>query len=760
MRSGGLRNMRLHFLGGADEIGASCLLVEAGGRRVLIDAGLRMGEARNDRLPDLARATDLGGLDAILLTHAHLDHSGAMPLVHGAYPRAEIHMTAPTASLLQVLLLDAVKVMESRSEREDEIPLYPKAAVEAFLGRTAGHPFLEPFALCSGDLEATFFPAGHVLGASAIGLQTPEGNLLVTGDASMVDQLTVPGMPRPRFSPHVMVCESTYGARLHASRRAEEERLALTVLDAVRAGKKVLIPAFALGRAQEVLLILRRALARQDAPRITVYADGMVRRICGIYEMHPEALSQTLRSRQQAGRGLFYTAEGSVRPVKDPDERKEILAGPPCVIVSSSGMLAGGPSSFYARQMVKEENALITITGYQDEEAPGRRLQEIAAGASRELVLDGVRTKVNCRVETYALSAHADAAELAGLAAALGPRAVALVHGDGDARRGLAQRLAERKVREVYLPAAGETIECECAPVRRRRGILGIGGGRPLDEAALERLQRHLWDEGPRGRTYSAADLAGAWYGSEGIPVDLTTVHDLLALSCARFAPDPRRPFLFRPVDPEAKADPEPAGDAPLRDEAGRMEQNTALAKTDALFGPDSGLYRKGADREQWDLRLFFRFPDVARKRYGAQLEELARETGWAVKIHAQAHAASLEQAARQVLGPECKPLGNPSIHMEDRTVKVTVASPPLPEEEREMAARFEEETGFSLVLQHDIPGTPRAKKTLDGEGRMEINLVYAEVDRAFEGREVRPLKKGRTMEEGRPVADRSFIAP
>ena len=172
--------MRIHFLGGADEVGASCALVEAAGHRVLVDAGLRMGAAQPDRLPDLARIADLGAPEAVLITHAHLDHTGALPLVHASFPAAPVWMPPPTASILQVLLLDALHVMAMQSEAEGELPLYPAPAVEALLARVRTTPFYEPVRLCGGAFTATFFPAGHVLGAAAIGIETPEGRVLFT----------------------------------------------------------------------------------------------------------------------------------------------------------------------------------------------------------------------------------------------------------------------------------------------------------------------------------------------------------------------------------------------------------------------------------------------------------------------------------------------------------------------------------------------------------------------------------------------------
>ena len=741
------------------------MLVEAAGRRVLVDAGVRMGAAQRDRLPDLARATELGGLDAVVVTHAHLDHSGALPLVHGAFPAAPVWMTGPTLGLLRVLLLDAIRVMESKSQQEGEIPLYPLPAVEALLGASHAAAMLEPVSLCGGDVRATFFPAGHVLGAAAVGLETAEGNVLVTGDISITDQLTVPGMARPRFSADVVVCESTYGGRLHASRRAEEERLADRVLDVVRAGGKVLVPAFALGRAQEVLLILRRALAAPDAPAAVVHADGMVRAICNVYHQYSDHLTPALRRRAAEGRGLFYTGDGRVRPVRSPAEREQILAGGPCIIVSSSGMLSGGPSTSYAAALASSADAMIAITGYQDEEAPGRRLQEVASGRRGELSLDGRTVPVGCQVSTYALSAHADAQQICGLIQALGPREVALVHGDAGAREGLARQLFDSGCRRVHLPAAGDTLDFSPVARKARPRVSGVAGDRTLDADTLAELHRHLWQHQPRGRTYSAGDLAEAWYGTEGVPADLTPVTKLLRLDQRCFLPDRKRPFLYRCADLSSGADaasglPPADPPGPPRDEAGRLEQNAALAAVDAVLPDDAGLYKKGAERETWILRLYFRFPDVAQQQNAGPLAELAEHTGWRVEVHPEAHQASLEQLATELASAEATPTRAPSIFREQRAVKVLVDA--LPPEDRliRLDERFKERTGFSLALEPGKPRTPAPRQTYDDSGRMEINAAFAEIDRAFAGQPLRPHKRSKKTDAEGAYIELSFISP
>ncbi len=749
--------MRLHFLGGADEVGASCLLVETADCRVLVDAGIHMGAGRSERLPDLAPATDLGGLDAVVLSHAHLDHSGALPLVHGAFPRTPVLCSQPTASLLRVLLLDAVKIMQQQSAREDEIPLYPLPAVEALLADLQPVRLLEPVPICGGRAAVTLFPAGHVLGAAAVGLHTAEGDLLVTGDVSITPQLTVSGMPVPRFEPDLVVCESTYGARLHASRKAEEQRLAATVLDALAAGRRVLIPAFALGRAQEVLLILRRALASPEAPAAAgVWVDGMVRAVCAIYDRHPDYLAPGLRRRAEAGKSLFYTADGRVRPVRDPAEREAVLNGPPGVIVASSGMLAGGPSAWYAGRLAADPDALIAITGYQDEEAPGRRLQEVARAGSGSLLINGQKIDLACRVETYGLSAHADAQQLAGLLDRLAPAQVALVHGDPSAREGLARVLSDGGL-DVALPAAGDRLEASRRGRRRARPVAGIGRGRPLDRDALAALHAELWRPSGRRVSRSVRQLAELWYGSRAVPADLDPVHALLRESPDWFEPDPGRPFCYRPVDAEA-GPAEPA--APVRDQAGRLEQNAALAAVDRLFGEDSGLHRRGAEREGWTLRLYFHFPLVAAKRLADRIDALADETGWSVALHPEPHLGALEQALRGLLPAGVELLRPPSVYRDQGLVKAQLSRRPDEPAAEALRRSYREQTGFDLSLVADRAGTPVAKQAFDASGRMEINLAFRAVDEAFAGRETRPAKKSKKNAAAGPFIELCFISP
>ena len=280
--------MKLYFLGGAMEIGGSCIYIRVLGKGILLDCGIRQ-TGSGYPLPDFCTIQEQGGLDAIIVSHAHMDHIGTLPIISKAYPQARIYMTAMTAELTRVLLYDSLKIMSSK---ENEIPHYSEPDVQAMLGRVFPIGYQMPFPILD-RFTLSFFPAGHIAGAACIYLTT-EGSLFYSGDLCAFPQRTIDGIRIPRLRPDVAITEATYGNRLHANRQAEEKRLVDLVGECVRQKKKILIPAFALGRAQEVLLILRAAIQNQEIPPVPVYVDGMIRAVNAMYTRNPTYLKNAL----------------------------------------------------------------------------------------------------------------------------------------------------------------------------------------------------------------------------------------------------------------------------------------------------------------------------------------------------------------------------------------------------------------------------------------------------------------------------------
>ena len=699
--------MELAFLGGASGVGASCLLVEIAGRRALIDAGVRM-DPNADRLPDLA-ALDGRDLSVIFITHAHADHIGALPLVHQHFPHVAIYASTATIRLVEVMLADALRVMERRAAEELEIPLYDAALVASMLRRLRALPLGEQALPELPGVTIHASRAGHVAGAISLGFAGPDRRLVVSGDVSMTAQRTILGaaVPSPRH-PDLLVLESTYGARMHPNRQAEERRLAQAVAEGIQHGH-VLVPAFALGRAQEIILILRAAQRDGQIPEFPIYVDGLVRTVCAAYAGFPTALTPALRNHIQRGGRPFFG--GTVKPIETPAQRERILAEPPCCIVASSGMLTGGPSAFFAARLVDRPEASILITGYQDEEAPGRKLLDAAAGTNHTLLLQGKPVTLRCRVEKYGLSAHADGAELAGLVSALKPKAVALVHGDPEARAALAARLRDQTV--VLLPRDGETIQVAgkvtgdgwrvksgASPVTRHPSpALPLGEGAPLDTAGLEQLWQALGD-GSGVQSFGPRELGRAWYGEAAGAEQEQQAQQVLEAAQPYFASLPGVPGLWRLRTPVEARRAQAAGAQALGGHArSRADQASIQAIVDRHLAHADDLYRRGVDAETGAVTLSFYFPDMAGRRYADALAAIAEEAGVSVMIAPQPHQGVLADAALAALPQGLTAARAPSILLDERAVRIRCDGTAKQEDIDQAQTRFQAQTGWQLEL-------------------------------------------------------------
>lgn len=489
-------------MGGAGEIGASSTFMRVGDTQLLIDCGIRFkGESA---LPDLA---PLSGerLDAILVTHAHTDHTGALPVLAEAFPGVPIYATPPTIDLVMILVKDALKLM-NLPERESEIPLYTERQVDKLFDALTPQPAHTP--LIINDLEITFSMASHILGAAMIHLRTPAGDVLFTGDYSVESQRTVPGLDPIDKHVDLVITESTYGNRLHENRSIAEQRMIKQIRAVVEEDGRVLIPAFAIGRAQEVLLILKSALRDGTLPEVPIFVDGMVRSVCDVYQRHVSWVSRSLRHATKKEGHPFFGDD--ILRVNSAKQRQKVLEHRPSITIASSGMLTGGASSFYAAHLAPDKRDAIFLTGYQDEESPGRRLINLTKETGPRVLQLGEQTvNVECRFDTYGLSAHADRMQMIGFLDKLKPRTVVLVHGDKEAKESFAANL---EAPDVVIADNGDTLK------RRYR----LRGERPkaLAQVIYDRTLEALgFDEarellGPPGTPINGRRVAEEWFGS------------------------------------------------------------------------------------------------------------------------------------------------------------------------------------------------------------------------------------------------------
>ena len=537
-------------LGGASEVGDSSTLIKIDGYRILVDAGIRMGPGQ-DPLPHFPDFDTAGMPNAVLLTHAHTDHTGALPRLRNLWlAGVKVYWTPATKAITRVSLEHNAKRMQREKQNEGKTPLYTQDDVEVVLHCMEKEVrWLKPEPIC-GDVKATWIPAGHILGAAMIYIQGKHESILMTGDVSYTSQLTIPGWVEKGlpYQPDVMVMESTYGNCLHeVSRKQEAKRLVEDVAKTIAAGGKVLIPAFAVGRSQEVILILKDAMERREIPEFLVYIDGMVQAINRIYS-DPDfvnELSPSLGRKAKRGEKLFYAE--TIRPVCSDEERKSILSGPPCVIIASSGMLIGGRSSYYAKRLAGDPNNLIAITGHQAEDTPGCALWDwVKAGRPTDQMWqlkDQEPVGVECQVKKYSLSAHADRNELMGLVKKVQPRKLFLVHGDAEARGKLFKSVCKAcPAVDVKLSENGQAYT-----VRKR---IGIAGGRKLSsDRILREVAAFVQKMGLTG-PFRVRELAEMWFGTEAItPLAVKFFEWCLSLEYWFFERD-RSDNLFRLKQP------------------------------------------------------------------------------------------------------------------------------------------------------------------------------------------------------------------
>ncbi|MCB9762246.1 MAG: LOG family protein [Alphaproteobacteria bacterium] len=484
--------MRLQFLGGAETVTGSRTLVESGGRRVLVDCGLFQGfkelRLRNwEDLPVRART-----IDAVVLTHAHLDHSGWIPRLVCSGFKGPVYCTQATADLCALLWVDAAHIFELDAEQANRegwsrhdpaLPLYTQDEARAALAHLKPVGWGAPVDLGQG-LSATLLPAGHILGASMAILRDKDGSVLFSGDLGRPDDLIMRPPTHPDAPVDHLVLESTYGDRLHGDEDVLK-RLAQVVNETAERGGVLLVPAFAVGRSQVLLYALELLQQREEIPPIPIYLDSPM--AVDTTELYLKNLDQHRLSEEEAASSWRQT-----RLLHSADESMALADQPgPYVLVSASGMLTGGRVLHHLKRLAPGEQNTILFVGYQ---APGTRGAALLGGAP-EVRVHGRDIPVQCHVARIdGLSAHADQAELLAWLRGLpgAPRTVMLNHGEPHAADALRRKIRDHFGWTVRIPSYGQTVSLsESAPVPRLPSVEAPAPALPagLSEAEAARVQ-------------------------------------------------------------------------------------------------------------------------------------------------------------------------------------------------------------------------------------------------------------------------------
>ncbi len=458
--------MQITFSGAAQEVTGSCHILEVGGRTVLLDCGLFQGKRSESRIKNEVLPLPVDRIDAIVLSHAHIDHAGRLPfLVKSGYD-GNIHATAATRDLCAIMLADSARIqvkdaefLEKRGQEHAE-PLYTPEDADQVIRQMIGLPYDRWFDVVPG-VRAMFTDAGHILGSASVLLECTENErtvrLVFSGDVGRKG-LAIIRDPKPPQHADVVIMESTYGNRDHLAIDGARAELGRVVRETAARGGRVIIPAFAVGRVQELVYDLHVLARAGDIPRLPIYIDSpLATSATQVFETHPECFDRT--------EDLVRTVDelfrfDLVRFTRDVNESKSLNSmNGPMIIISPSGMAESGRVLHHLAHAASDQRNTILVVGFMAEHTLGRRIVE-----KREtLRIYGANVPLRAKVEILnGYSAHADRTELTEWLDAVKSTSpaltrVLLVHGEHEAQAAFSAALTARGY-HCTAPAPGDRV--------------------------------------------------------------------------------------------------------------------------------------------------------------------------------------------------------------------------------------------------------------------------------------------------------------
>ena len=457
--------VRVTALGSYREVGRAMHLVTTNESKVLVDCGAKPTTNRSEVEPFFTapELLPLDNLDAIVITHAHIDHIGMLPVLFKYGYRGPVYCTPPTRDLMTLLQIDYIKVAQAEG---NESP-YSKADIQECIKHIVDVNWGDKTDI-SPDIKMTMENAGHILGSSSVYMQIGEGKgehkLLFSGDIKyekswLFDAATV------RFPKvETLVIESTYGGPqdIQPTRQQASQELQDLIQDSLGRGSKIFCPVFAVGRSQEVMIAIDQLFKSGNIKPVTVWLDGMISEATAIHSSHPNFLNRDLRGKMLKGGAENPFNSPWFKQVDSREQRDSILLDPsPCIVLATSGMMTGGPIVEYFKHWAPEPSNTLCFVGYQASGTLGRRLQQ---GHPQVPLSDGGQTlmvDVRCNTVTIdGFSGHSDRNQLFDYVSALNPtpRKIICHHGDPQTCNAFRQGLRERFRVQTYAPANLETL--------------------------------------------------------------------------------------------------------------------------------------------------------------------------------------------------------------------------------------------------------------------------------------------------------------
>lgn len=451
--------IRITALGGARQVGRSCFLLQTPLSKVLIDCGVDVSSQGKDKYPYLeAPELDISTLDAIILSHAHLDHSGLIPYLYKMGYKGPVYMTAPTRDISALMALDFIGV----AYKQASAPLFKSTDIRNMVKHSITLNYQEVSDI-TPDIRITMYNAGHTLGSSMIHFNIGNGlhNYIYSGDIKFGKSRSLEAAASyfPRLE--TLQLEATYGGKdnNYPTRKESEEEVLGFINDVVKNGGKVLFPELGTGHAQEKMLILDDAMRTGKIPRVPIYIDGMIWHINAIHTAYPDFLSNALKANIFADKNPFTSEIFS--QVGSPRERRQVIEGGPCIILATSGMLVGGSAVEYLREFASSPNNGLCLSCYQPAGGVGRQIKEGAKAVKFEV--DGKMELVEINLKVISIdgfSGHSSRNELMAFVSNINPRPRRIIinHGEQSKCLDLASSIYKAQRLETTVPKNLETV--------------------------------------------------------------------------------------------------------------------------------------------------------------------------------------------------------------------------------------------------------------------------------------------------------------
>jgi len=449
--------MKIHFYGAAKEVTGTCYMIETGTHKVLVDCGIFQGsdsDSRRNLLPFPFRPQEI---DAVFVTHPHMDHVGRIPqLVKRGY-KGPIFATPPTVELAQLLWKDMLNVMKDAEKRDKIEPMYDEHDVMRAAEKLEDVEYGKEATICAGAITAIFHDAGHVLGSSFIEFRVDGKTIVFSGDIGNDD---VPLMRPTERLPKIdaLVIESTYGDRLHEAPETRVDSLREAVKETVAKKGVLMIPTFAIERTQEIILTLHHLAEKGEIPRVPIFLDSpLAIAATHVYEEYARYFNDETRNEMLSGNDLFNLPGFLATKTVDMSKKiNEVV--PPKVILAGAGMMTGGRILHHLVRYLPDPHSTLLIVGFQAEGTIGRRLYE----GAKMVRIHGQDVRVNATVKSVgAWSAHADQAKLLRWidGAETKPKVVLITHGEEHAAEALSRKLRRDMHIDAYVPEPGQVFD-------------------------------------------------------------------------------------------------------------------------------------------------------------------------------------------------------------------------------------------------------------------------------------------------------------